>query len=230
MNNWILQIAAPVAKAADMDMSLWGLVVKGGWLMIPIFILSIMAIYIACERFWIIRKTGTGDEAFMQQIQEKIQKKDIEGALTACDTENTPLAKIIRKGILLRTEAPGEIRESMENTANYEVATLEKGLATLATCAGTAPMIGFLGTVVGMVQAFYDMAMAGNNIDISLLSRGIYTAMITTVAGLIVGIIGYLAYNYLVSRIDKIVLHMERYNSELIDSLIQLKKNQSSNP
>ena len=93
MNNWIIQIAAPAAKAADMDMSLWGLVVKGGWLMIPIFILSIIAIYIACERFWILRKTGTGDEAFMQLIQEKIQKKDIEGALTDCDTENTPWPK-----------------------------------------------------------------------------------------------------------------------------------------
>lgn len=107
MNNWIIQIAAPAVKAADMDMSLWGLVVKGGWLMIPIFILSIIAIYIACERFWILRKTGTGDEAFMQLIQEKIQKKDIEGALTDCDTENTPLAKIIKKRYSIETGGAG---------------------------------------------------------------------------------------------------------------------------
>lgn len=111
----------------------------------------------------------------------------------------------------------------MEDTANYEVALLEKGLPTLATCAGVAPMIGFLGTVVGMVQAFYDMAMAGSNIDITLLSRGIYTAMITTVAGLIVGIIGQLAYNFLVARVDKIVLTIEHHSSELID-LLRLKK------
>lgn len=216
MDNLILL----VTSQTNMDMSLWGMILKGGWLMIPIFILSIIAIYIACERFWIIRKIGLTDEVFMQQIREKLSQGDISATLTICETENTPLAKVIAKGIKFREVAPGEIRQVMESTANHEIATLEKGLATLATCAGTAPMIGFLGTVVGMIQAFYDMAMAGNNIDIGLLSRGIYTAMITTVAGLIVGIIGQLAYNYLVARIDRIVQHMERYNAELIELLL----------
>jgi transporter, motA/tolQ/exbB proton channel family protein len=209
--------------ATDTDMSLWGMVVKGGWLMIPIFILSIIAIYIACERYWLLRKMGMNDATFMQKIREYIQNGNTKAVLAECEAEASPLAKTITKGVTMQGETPGEIRQAMEDTANYEVALLEKGLPTLATCAGVAPMIGFLGTVVGMVQAFYDMAMAGSNIDITLLSRGIYTAMITTVAGLIVGIIGQLAYNFLVARVDKIVLTIEHHSSELID-LLRLKK------
>lgn len=211
------------APAANTDMSLWGMVVKGGWLMIPIFILSIIAIYIACERYWLLRKTGINDTTFMQKIRELIRNGNTKAVLAECEAEASPLAKTIAKGITLEGEAPSEIRQAMDETANYEVALLEKGLPTLATCAGVAPMIGFLGTVVGMVQAFYDMSMAGSNIDITLLSRGIYTAMITTVAGLIVGIIGQLAYNFLVARVDKIVLGIEHHSSELID-LMRLKK------
>lgn len=211
------------APAANTDMSLWGMVVKGGWLMIPIFILSIIAIYIACERYWLLRKTGINDTTFMQKIRELIRNGNTKAVLAECEAEASPLAKTIAKGITLEGEVPSEIRQAMDETANYEVALLEKGLPTLATCAGVAPMIGFLGTVVGMVQAFYDMSMAGSNIDITLLSRGIYTAMITTVAGLIVGIIGQLAYNFLVARVDKIVLGIEHHSSELID-LMRLKK------
>lgn len=200
-------------------MNLWDMVVMGGWLMIPIFILSIMIIYIACERFWLIRKTGVTDAAFMESIQKALKNGETQAALEACAQEASPLAHTIAKGIQVRHEDPQEIRQAMEDTANYEVANLERGLPTLATCAGTAPMIGFLGTVVGMVQSFYDMSMAGSSIDIGLLSRGIYTAMITTVAGLIVGIIGQLAYNFLVARIDKIVARMEHYSSEAIEWL-----------
>lgn len=207
----------------ELDMSLWGLVVKGGWLMIPIFLLSLIAIYIACERFIAIRKISAKGSGFMQEIKKLLQAGKREEAIAHCEAEDTPLSRIIAKGICYMQEPTQEIRNIMEERANYEVAILEKGMATLATCAGTAPMIGFLGTVVGMVQAFYDMAMAGNNIDISLLSRGIYTAMITTVAGLIVGIIGNLAYNYLVSLIDKEVHRMEREMTNLLDILRDLK-------
>ena len=194
-------LAVQTAPTNNAGMNLWDMVVMGGWLMIPIFILSVIIIYIACERFWLIHKTGLTDVPFMEKIQ------------------GSPLAHTIAKGIKISNEDPQEIRQAMEDTANYEVANLERGLPTLATCAGTAPMIGFLGTVVGMVQSFYDMSMAGNSIDIGLLSRGIYTAMITTVAGLIVGIIGQLVYNFLVARVDKIVFRMEHYSSELIEYL-----------
>ncbi|MBS7154754.1 MAG: MotA/TolQ/ExbB proton channel family protein [Sanguibacteroides justesenii] len=212
-------LAVQTAPANNAGMNLWDMVVMGGWLMIPIFILSIIIIYIACERFWLIRKTGLTDVLFMEKIQETLKTGNTRAALEECEKEASPLAHTIAKGIKISDEDPQEIRQAMEDTANYEVANLERGLPTLATCAGTAPMIGFLGTVVGMVQSFYDMSMAGSSIDIGLLSRGIYTAMITTVAGLIVGIIGLLAYNFLVARVDKIVFRMEHYSSELIEYL-----------
>ena len=208
-------LAVQTAPANNAGMNLWDMVVMGGWLMIPIFILSVFIIYIACERFWLIRKTGLTDVPFMEKIQETLKTGNTRAALEECDKEGSPLAHTIAKGIKISNEDPQEIRQAMEDTANYEVANLERGLPTLATCAGTAPMIGFLGTVVGMVQSFYDMSMAGNSIDIGLLSRGIYTAM----AGLIVGIIGQLAYNFLVARVDKIVFRMEHYSSELIEYL-----------
>jgi len=206
-----------------MDTSLWGMVVKGGWLMIPIFLLSVVAIYIACERWWQLRKLGSTDEQLMDTLREALPQGDVTTARDACLRSGTPLARVLAKGITFRKQPSGEIRQAMENQANLEVAELERGFSTLATCAGTAPMIGFLGTVVGMIQAFYDMAMAGSSIDIGLLSRGIYTAMITTVAGLIVGIIGQLAYNFLVSKVDRIVQHFERYHAELVELLLQSK-------
>lgn len=219
----IIQPLIFFATTADMDMSLWGLVLKGGWLMIPIFLLSIIAIYIAFERFWTIRKNTLYENDFIRDICKLIATGKEKEALAICESKNTPFSRIILKGIQSLHAPSEEIRQAMEDAASYEVATLEKGMATLATCAGTAPMIGFLGTVVGMVQAFYDMAVAGNNIDISLLSRGIYTAMITTVAGLIVGIIGNLAYNYLVSLIDKKVHIMERDMALFMDSVREMK-------
>ena len=153
-------------------MSLWTMVVKGGWLMIPIFAASIVAIYIICERFWLIRKTGVTDDALMERLAESLRQGDHEGAAKACEEEGSPLARVLAKGIRTREEDAGEVRRGMEETANKEVAAIERGLPTLATCAGIAPMIGFLGTVVGMVQSFYDMSTAGNSIDIGLLSRG----------------------------------------------------------
>ena len=196
---------------------------KGGWLMLPIFAASVVAIYIICERYVTIRRTGVTDEALLERVGERLRRGDHAGALAECETEGTPLARVLAKGIRVREEDAAEIRRAMEETANREVSAIERGLPTLATCAGIAPMIGFLGTVVGMVQSFYDMSMAGSSIDIGLLSRGIYTAMITTVAGLIVGIVGQLGYNFLVARVDRLVARMEFYASELVE-LLHAKK------
>ena len=201
------------------SMSLWDMVVMGGWLMVPIFAASIIAIYIFCERFWLLRQVGTGDAELVKRVSEQLRAGKEGEALATCEGDSSPLARVLAKGIRTREEDAAEIRRAMEETANHEVAGLERGLPTLATCAGIAPMIGFLGTVVGMVQSFYDMSTAGSSIDIGLLSRGIYTAMITTVAGLIVGIIGQLAYNFLVARVDGIVERMEYEASELIEVL-----------
>lgn len=191
--------------------------------MIPIFALSVVAVYLMCERFSVIRKASRTSTAFTEKVISYLQAGNKTAALQECNTEDTPLARMLRKGITYLHIPTEDLRTTMENTANREIAVLEKGLSTLATVAGMAPMIGFLGTVVGMVQAFYDMSLAGNNINITLLSRGIYTAMITTVAGLIVGIIAYFGYNVLVSRIDHIASEMENASSEFIDSQYDLK-------
>ena len=208
-----------LSTEAVSNISLWDMVVMGGWLMVPIFAASIIAIYIFCERFWLLRQVGTGDAELVKQVSEQLRAGKEREALATCEGDSSPLARVLAKGIRTREEDAAEIRRAMEETANHEVAGLERGLPTLATCAGIAPMIGFLGTVVGMVQSFYDMSTAGSSINIGLLSRGIYTAMITTVAGLIVGIIGQLAYNFLVARVDGIVERMEYEASELIEVL-----------
>lgn len=197
------------------------MILKGGWLMIPIFILSVVGIYIICERFAAIRKAGKTDRKLTSSVMSAINRGNKPGALQECAAQNTPLSRMLQKGILLYHIPAHDLRTSMENTATLEIAELEKGLPTLATVSGLAPMIGFLGTVVGMVQAFYDMSLAGNNINITLLSRGIYTAMITTVAGLIVGILAYFAYNFLVTRINSLANELENACTEFIDSLYE---------
>ncbi len=205
------------------ELSIWGMIVKGGWLMIPIFILSVIAVYIFCERYILIRKYTQNNDIFMDKIKDCILADNIRGAIILCNEENTPMSRMLIKSILHLQLPVTELRAITESNANLEVAGMEKGLSTLATCAGMAPMIGFLGTVVGMVQAFYDMALAGNNVNITLLSRGTYTAMITTVAGLIVGIIAYFAYNALTARIDKVINNMESTNAVFMETVYELK-------
>lgn len=223
MNTMILLAATEVVQPNQAELTMWGMIIKGGWLMIPIFILSIIAVYIFCERYILIRKYTKGNDSFMDKLRDCIYANNIQGAITICKEENTPMSRILIKGILHQQLPVSELRALIESNANLEVSGMEKGLSTLATCAGMAPMIGFLGTVVGMVQAFYDMALAGNNINITLLSRGIYTAMITTVAGLIVGIIAYFAYNALTARIDKVVNNMESSNAEFMEIMYEQK-------
>ncbi len=200
------------------------MVLKGGWLMIPIFILSVIGIYIICERFAAIRKAGKTNRNLTANVIAAANRGNKTGALQECSAQDTPLSRMLQKGISLYHIPAQDLRTSMENAATLEIAKLEKGLPTLATVSGLAPMVGFLGTVVGMVQAFYDMSLAGNNINITLLSRGIYTAMITTVAGLIVGILAYFAYNFLVARINTLANDLENACSEFIDSLYESKQ------
>ncbi|MCM1031053.1 MAG: MotA/TolQ/ExbB proton channel family protein [Oscillibacter sp.] len=219
--NTIFFISTILPQTASQSISLWDMILKGGWLMIPIFILSVIGIYIICERFAAIRKAGKTDRKLTTNVMSAINRGNKTGALQECAAQNTPLSRMLQKGILLYHIPAHDLRTSMENTATLEIAELEKGLPTLATVSGLAPMIGFLGTVVGMVQAFYDMSLAGNNINITLLSRGIYTAMITTVAGLIVGILAYFAYNFLVTRINSLANEMENACTEFIDSLYE---------
>ena len=219
MEQLIVLAAAP---AAATELSVWGLIVKGGWLMIPIFILSVIAVYSFCERYLLIRRYTKRNDAFIENIQACLRKGDSRAALDLCREENTPVARMIAKGVRHRNLPVAELHAIMDSTANLEVAAMEKGLNPLATCAGMAPMIGFLGTVVGMVQAFYDMSVAGSNINITLLSRGIYTAMVTTVAGLIVGIIAYFAYNILTGYIDRVVNLMESASADFMEAIYEI--------
>jgi len=201
-------------------MSLFDMAVKGGVLMIPLFLLSLVAVYIFAERWWAIRQASKIDVNFMNNIKDFIHDGNIKAAVTMCERNNDkPIVRLIEKGLSRLGRPLSDIREAVENTGNAEVARLERGLSVLASIAGGAPMIGFLGTVLGMVEAFYAMASVGNNIDITILSSGLYVALVTTVAGLVVGIIAYFGYNYLTARIGQVVYKMDTSTIEFMDIL-----------
>lgn len=212
-------VAEAVPVQEELSFSLIDMAIKGGWLMIPLFLLSILTIYIFAQKWWAIRKASVVDENFMKDIRDYIHQGKINAALSLCKKNDTPVSRLIEKGVERIGRPLQDIQTAVENMGNVEVARLEKGLPMLATIAGGAPMIGFLGTVIGMVQAFYNMSAAGNNIDITLLSGGIYTAMVTTVAGLIVGILAYFGYNYLTAKISDLMFKMQNNTIEFMDLL-----------
>lgn len=187
--------------------------------MIPIALMWIVAIYLFIERLLTIRKANQDPEAFMSKVKKLVLRGDINGARMMCNRQDSPIARMIEKGISRIGSPLKTIEASIENVGKLEVFKLEKNLPTLATIAGAAPMIGFLGTVIGMVQAFIAISQEEGSVSPKLLSSGIYTAMITTVAGLIVGIIAYLAYNFLVSRVQKVIHKMEYTSIDFIDLL-----------
>jgi Biopolymer transport proteins len=167
----------------------------------------------------VIRKATREDQNFMDRIKDYIHDGKIDAAHALCRSTNSPSARMIEKGISRLGRPLQDIGTAIENVGKLEISKLEKGFPTLATIVGAEPMLGFLGTVIGMVQSFYRMSQAGNNIEVSLLSDGIYTALITTVAGLIVAILGYFAYNTLVVRVEKVVFNLEATNTEFMDIL-----------
>jgi len=203
----------------ELKIRLIDLVMKGGWIMGILGIMSVISIYIFIERYFIISRNSREDKNFMNMIRDNIHDGKIDTAKELCKRENTPIARMIEKGLSRIGKPLTDINAAIENVGNLEVSRLEKNLSAMATIASTAPMLGFLGTVIGMIIAFYDMSMAGNNIDIQLLSSGIYQAMITTVGGLIVGIIAYVLYNVLVAKIDRLVFILEARASEFMDVL-----------
>lgn len=218
--NMVMPVSAGTTAAPVAELNMWDLSLKGGVIMIPLLILSILAIYIFIERAVVIRKAAREDRTFMDRIKDYIHEGDVDAALNLCKKTDTPYARLIEKGITRLGRPMNDVLVAIENVGNLEVAKLEKGFPWLATAAAGAPMLGFLGTVTGMVRAFYEMANAGSgNIDITLLSGGIYEAMITTVGGLIVGIIAMFAYNYLVMLVDRVVNKMESRTMEFMDLL-----------
>ena len=211
-----LQMLQNQGATAD-GLSFWQIALNGGWLMIPLALLSILAIYIFAERYMVIRKASKDAPYFMDRIREFLLDGKRDAAIKVCKQTRAPYAAMIEKGIMRIGRPAADIQSAIENVGNLQIAQMEKGFTMLATISSGAPMIGFLGTVTGMIRAFYDMASAGNNADITLLSSGIYQALTTTVAGLIVGIIAMFAYNYLVGKLDKVVNEMEAKTLEFMD-------------
>ncbi len=193
--------------------------IGGNIIMGALGLLSIYAIYILIERYSTIKKASVEDESFLKSIRNFVEQKDIQAAKTLCKNTDNPVSRMIEKGIDRIDKPMTDISAAIENQGKLEVYKMENNLANLATIAGAAPMIGFLGTVLGMIVAFHEMASAGGNIDVEMLSKGIYTAMVTTVGGLIVGIIAYIAYNYLVSKVDKVIFQLEARTTEFLDLL-----------
>ena len=208
-----------VTAPTEAEINVIVLAFKGGWIMVVLLLLSLMACYIFIQRLMVIRRAGKEDETFMNRIKDYIHEGKVDSALNLCRSTNTPSARMIEKGITRLGRPKNDVLVAIENVGNLEIAKLEKGFPLSATTAAGAPMLGFLGTVTGMVRAFFDMANAGTNVDVTLLSGGIYEALVTTVGGLVVGIITLFAYNYLVMLVDRVVNKMESRTMEFMDLL-----------
>ncbi len=222
-----IDLADPADAAAQEPvkhtLSIWELITSGGIggiiIMSVLLILSILAVYIFIERYNALKRANKLDDNFINHIKDHVTNGRLDAARALCQSQETPIARMIEKGISRIGKPLKDINAAIENTGKLQVTKLEKNIPTLATVAGAAPMIGFLGTVIGMILAFHEMAVAGGQINIELLAEGIYTAMTTTVAGLAVGILAYIGYNYLVSRVDKVVYKMEANAMEFMDLL-----------
>lgn len=227
-NPFLLQISVNPAASEDAGevvnsietISILELIVGGGWyIMLPLGILSIVAVYIFIERFLAIQKASKLDPTFMNQMKDFIYEGKMEAAKDLCKKRSTPFSRMLMKGVTRIGKPLGDISTAIENVGKLEIYNLEQGLSTLATIAGAAPMIGFLGTVIGMINTFHEMYAAGNSVEISNLSGGIMQAMVTTAAGLVIGIIAYIGYNMLVAKVDKVVHKMESTSLEFMDLL-----------
>ncbi|MFD2529245.1 MotA/TolQ/ExbB proton channel family protein [Polaribacter marinaquae] len=207
----------------EKTLSIYNLIMDGGIggqiIIAILFLLLAVGLYIYFERFFAIKAASKVDKNFMDQIKDYVSNGKLDAAKSLCDSKNTPTARLIKKGITRIGKPLEDINTAIETAGKLEVYQLEKNVSVLATIAGAAPMIGFLGTVIGMIVAIHEIANAGGQIDIKMLSDGLYTAMTTTVAGLIVGIIAYITYNHLVVRTDKVVYQMEAKSVEFLDLL-----------
>jgi len=214
------ELLAQVEEPVQESINLWQMAQYGGWIMIILAILLAGACYIFIERLVVLKKATHEDKSFMDRIRDYIHDGKIDSALNLCKTTNTPSARMVEKGITRIGRPMQDVQVAVENVGNLEVGKLEKGLVIMATIAAGAPMLGFLGTVLGMVQTFFNMAnSSGGMIEMSALSTGMYQAMVTTIGGLIVGILAMFAYNYLVARIDRVVRLLESRTMEFMDLL-----------
>lgn len=210
--------------ATSAPLSLWNLIVDGGFLMIPLALMLLISIYIFVERCIVLSQAVKVDPNFMKRIRENITEGDIENATRLCRRTDSVYARLVEKGISRLGRNTQEVMAVLDNTGNIEISRLGKGLAWLSTTAAAAPMIGFLGTVVGMMEAFYSMAEKGTAVSIASLGSGISLALVTTVAGLVVGILALFAYNYLTARLNKVMTNMEAQTMDFMDLLNEPSK------
>lgn len=225
LHSVFLQISTAAVDSTDVTpheetISILELIIGGGWyIMGPLGILSILAVYIFIERFRAIQATEKADTDFMARIKEYVFDGKIDAAKQLCREQNSAYSRMIEKGLMRIGKPLPDITTAIENVAKLEVYKLEKSFSTMATIAGAAPMIGFLGTVIGMITTFHAMYTAGNSVEINELSGGIMQAMVTTAAGLVIGIIAYIGYNLLVSKLDNVTYSMEEITVEFTDML-----------
>jgi biopolymer transport protein ExbB len=212
--------SAATSKTTEGTLSILELIAGGGWyIMGPLGILSVIAVYIFIERFRAINQVVKSSTSFMEQVRTNVLNGNLEEAKGACRNDNSPYSRMIEKGINRIGKPMPDIAMAMENEGKLEVTKLEQSLSTEATIAGAAPMIGFLGTVIGMINTFHEMYSSGNSVELDQLSGGIMQAMVTTAAGLVIGIIAYLAYNILISRLDKVTFKMDELTVKFTDML-----------
>lgn len=220
MMTAIQDTAVVVEQPVEESINLFTMAQYGGWIMIVLAILLAFALYLFIERLVVLTKATKEDKTFMNRIRDYIKDGNMDSAIKLCQRTDTPSARMVEKGISRIGRPMQDVQVAIENVGNLEVSKLEKGLVLIATIAAGAPMLGFLGTVLGMVQTFFNMAQnASGVIEIATLSEGMYQAMVTTVGGLIVGILAMFAYNFLVSRIDRVVRQLESRTMEFMDLL-----------
>lgn len=235
---FILQITQPGASAADtvfnaansltapaeQSISLWDMAEKGGPILIPIAILSVMALYIFFERLFTIRRFSKIDMNFMHQIRDHVHSGNIEAGKSLCKNTNSPVARMIEKGLMRLGKPVKDIEAAIENVGKLEIYKMEKNINILGVIAAIAPMFGFLGTIFGVIKIFYMIALQ-NSLEINTISGGLYVKMISSAAGLLVGMVAYACYHYLVHMIDRIIHKMEINAVEFIDVLEEPVKN-----
>ena len=218
--NQALQAVSGNMPEATQSLSILELATKGGWIMIVLLVLSLIAVFVFVQKLIQILAAAREDKHFMARIRDYVQDGKIDSAMKLCEDTDTPASRMVHKGLTRMGRPMQDVLVIIENVGNIEIGKLEKGLPVLATIAAGAPMIGFLGTVTGMVRAFFDMANAGSaGVDVALLSGGIYEALVTTVGGLVVGIFTLFAYNYLTSLLGKVQSIMETKTLEFMDLL-----------
>jgi biopolymer transport protein ExbB len=218
VQDTVAQAAQVTQQASEKVLSLWELILKGGFVMIPIFICSLLAVYFFIERLITLLKAGKSDKNFMNNISSLVSDLKLDAAKTVCKTTNTPVSRMVEKGLDRIGRTINDIERSIESVGKYEVSKLERNMKILGIVAGIAPMLGFIGTIIGVIKIFYDISLS-DNISIGVISSGLYQKMITSAAGLTVGILAYVGYHYLQILLDKVIFKLEDAGIEFMDIL-----------